>query len=130
MVRKGVASAAGKTDGQFLALTGAVLLVGPLKQTEAEQLVSPINAALVGNVNPFAGKLRVVVTPFIQDNAWYMFSDPAVLANFVFGFLRGATGPRVRMDETFGYQSLRYTVEHDFGCGAVGYRAGWKNAGA
>ena len=92
MVRKGVASAAGKTDGQFLALTGAVLLVGPLKQTEAEQLVSPINAALVGNVNPFAGKLRVVVTPFIQDNAWYMFSDPAVLANFVFGFCGGLPG--------------------------------------
>lgn len=128
--KRSLPSAAGKTDGQLLNLNAQILLVGPDKETEAQQLVAPIQALQAGNVNPFAGMLRVVVTPYITGNAWYLLADPTILANFAYGFLNGETGPRMRMDEPFGVQGMRFTVEHDFGCGAIDFRAGWKNAGA
>jgi ATP-dependent protease ClpP protease subunit len=128
--KRSLASAAGRTDGQLLNLQAAILLVGPQKETEAQQLVAPINAQQASNVNPFSGQLRIVVTPYITDNAWYVLADPSVLANFAYGFLRGETGPRMRMDEPLGVQGMRFTVEHDFGCGAIDFRAGWKNPGA
>jgi ATP-dependent protease ClpP protease subunit len=128
--RRSLPSAAGRTDGQLLNLNAQILLVGPDKETEAQQLVAPIQALQAGNVNPFAGMLRVIVSPYITGNAWYLLADPAILASFAYGLLNGETGPRMRMDEPFGVQGMRFTVEHDFGCGAIGFRAGWKNAGA
>jgi ATP-dependent protease ClpP protease subunit/phage major head subunit gpT-like protein len=128
-VRRSLAPRAGAT-GQLLNLTASILLVGPDKETEAQTIVAPIQAAQASNVNPFSGTLRIVVSPYITGNAWYLFADPSVLANFAYGFLRGEGGPRMRMDEPFGVQGMRFTVEHDFGVGAIDFRAGWRNAGA
>lgn len=119
-----------RLDGTDLDVTAAVLLVGPDKETVAQQIVAPIQAQQAGNVNPFAGTLSVVVTAKITGNAWYLFADPSRLANFAYGYLQGAAGPRVRMDEPFGRQGVSFTVEEDFGCGAVDWRGGYKNAGA
>jgi ATP-dependent protease ClpP protease subunit len=128
--RRGLPSAAGRTDGQFLNLPAAILLVGPLKETEAQQILSPIQAQQAGNVNPFPGTMRVVVTPYITDNSWYVFADPMRTANFAYGYLRGAAGPRVTTDTPFDSQGVWFKVESDFGCGATDFRGGWKNPGA
>lgn len=119
----------GETDIGWM-LNRFILLVGPDKETEAQQVVAPIQAQQAGNVNPFAGTLQVVVTPKITGNAWYLLSVPEELPNFMYGFLQGAEGPRMRMDEPFGRQGVSYSVEHDFGCGAIEFRGGFKNAGA
>ena len=119
-----------RLDGTDLDVTGAILLVGPDKETEAQQVVAPIQAQQAGNVNPFSGTLRVVTTAKITGNAWYVFADPMVLANFIYGFLQGDSGPRMRMDTPFGTQGVRFSIERDFGCGAVDWRGGFKNAGA
>jgi hypothetical protein len=34
------------------------------------------------------------------------------------------------MDQPFGSQGVGYSVEHDFGAGAIDYRPAYKNAGA
>jgi hypothetical protein len=36
----------------------------------------------------------------------------------------------MRIDEPFGMQGLKVSLEHDFGCGAVDYRGAWRNSGA
>ncbi|MDO9639166.1 MAG: Clp protease ClpP [Pseudotabrizicola sp.] len=117
-------------DGEDLELTPAILLVGPDKELEALQLVADITANESGKVNPFAGKLQVVVTAKITGNAWYVFADPSAAPCFVYGFLEGEEGPRMRMDEPFGQQGMAWSVELDFGCGAIDFRGGFKNAGA
>lgn len=117
-------------DGAALGVAPSILLVGPDKETEAEQLVAPVAAAQAGNVNPFSGRLRVVTTEKITNNAWYLFADPADVPNFVFGFLSGFDAPRMRMDEPFGQQGMALSVEHDFGVGAIDFRGGYKNPGA
>lgn len=119
-----------RLDGTDLSVAAAILLVGPDKETEAQQLVAPIQAQQVGNINPFSGKLTVEVTPKITGNAWYLFADPQMLANFTYGYLDGQTGPRFRTEEPFGRQGVSFTVEHDFGCGAIDWRGGYRNAGA
>ncbi|MBN8294953.1 Clp protease ClpP [Rhodobacter sp. NTK016B] len=116
--------------GHDLGILPSILLVGPDKLTEAQQVVAPIQAAQAGNVNPFAGTLEVIGTAKITGNAWYLFADPADLPNFVYGYLEGATAPRTRMEEPFGMQGMRLSLEHDFGVGAIDFRGGYKNAGA
>jgi ATP-dependent protease ClpP protease subunit len=119
-------------DGQDLAwlLNSFVLLVGPDKETEADQLMTAIQSDSVANVNPFSGRLRKVVTAKITGNSWYLLAEPSVLPNFMYGFLQGQEGPRVRMDEPFGSQGMKFSIEIDFGCGAIDFRGGFKNVGA
>ncbi|HMO09368.1 MAG TPA: Clp protease ClpP [Paracoccaceae bacterium] len=122
--------APGAAGAPFLYLTPAVLLCGPTKEFEALQLLAPIQAAQASNVNPYAGKLQVVVCPWIAGNAWYMFAAPSARATFMYGYLQGEAGPRVRMDEPFGTLGMAWTIQEDFGFGAVDFRGGFKNAGA
>jgi ATP-dependent protease ClpP protease subunit len=119
-----------RLDGSDLDAVASVLLVGPDKETEAQQIVAPIQAQQAGNVNPFSGLLSVVTTAKITGNAWYLLADPDRVPVFMHGFLSGDAGPRVRMEEPFGMQGAAWTVERDFGCGAVDWRGGYKNAGA
>jgi ATP-dependent protease ClpP protease subunit/phage major head subunit gpT-like protein len=123
--RKGIGA-----DAAYLNLTPAILLTGPAKEFEALQLLAPIQAAQASNVNPYSGKLQQVTSPYITGNAWYMFADPADAPVFAYGYLSGEEGPRMRMDEPFGTQGVAYSIEEDFGVGAVDFRGGYKNAGA
>jgi len=119
-------------DGKKLNMAPSILLVGPDKETEAEQLVAQIQPQEAGNVNPFAGRLTPVTTAQITDNSWYLLTgaDRPGGALWVHGFLTGAAAPRIRTEEPFGKQGMSMSVEHDFGLGAVDFRGGWKNPGA
>lgn len=117
-------------DGADLGIDAAILLVGPDKELEAQQLLAPIQAQQAGSVNPFSGSLQLVVTPKLTGNSWYVFANPADVPNFIYGFLSGYEAPRLRMDEPFGYQGTALTIEHDFGVGAVDFRGGYRNIGA
>ena len=108
----------------------AIILVGPDKETEAQQLIAPIQAQQAGNVNPFSGTLEIVTSNQLTGNSWYLFAEPDVSPVFMYGYLSGEEGPRMRMDEPFGTQGMSWTVELDFGAGAIDYRGGYKNAGA
>ena len=120
----------GVSGESFLAVEPRILLTGPDKEFEAMQLLAPIQAAQASNVNPYVGKLTPATTPYISGNAWYMFADPAAVPVFMYGYLQGEEGPRLRTDEPFGQQGVAYSVELDFGCGATDFRGGFKNAGA
>lgn len=115
-------------DGNTLNIVPNILLVGPNKELEAEMLVAQITPTSSANVNPFSGRLTVVVTPEITDNAWYLLS--AVNPAWIYGYLEGSEAPRLRADEPFGRQGWSMTLEHDFGLGAADFRPAYKNAGA
>lgn len=119
-------------DGAKLNLTPKILLVSPDKEVEANQFVTQITPALGSSVNPFSGKLQVVVSAELTGNAWYLFADPNMPGGqcFVYGYLNGAEAPRLRTDQPFGVQGWSMTLEHDFGFGAVDFRGTYKNAGA
>lgn len=117
-------------DGADLELPAAVMLVGPAKETEAQQLLAPIQAQQAGNVNPFSGSMTLAVTAKITGNAWYVFASPDVAPCFEWGLLEGYEAPRFRIEDVFGVDGTSLTLQHDFGCGAIDFRGGYRNAGA
>jgi ATP-dependent protease ClpP protease subunit len=105
----------------------AVLIVGPERETEAEQFLAPVLAANQLNINPLAKSLRLVVTEEIEDAKWFLAVDKARKTHsFKHGYLDGYRAPRVRVDDPFGSQGTRMTIEHDFACGAVGYMGAYR----
>jgi hypothetical protein len=123
----GVKGAAGV---QPLNIAPSLILTGPDKETEAQSIIAPIQAQQVGNVNPFSGTLKNVTDANITGNTWYVFADPAVLPNFIYGYLRDAEGPMMVQNQPFNVDGVSLRVLHDFAVGQVDYRGGQKNPGA
>ncbi|MEM9734248.1 MAG: head maturation protease, ClpP-related [Pseudomonadota bacterium] len=117
-------------DGRPIRVQPTILLVGPDKQLEAQQLVTNVTPNETGRVNPFSGTLTVVSPSYLSGNAWYLLSAPSANSNYVWGYLNGYEAPRLRMEDHFGQQGVGVSLEHDFGVGAMDFRAGYKNPGA
>ncbi|WFS01599.1 Mu-like prophage major head subunit gpT family protein [Rhizobium tumorigenes] len=117
-------------DGNpLLSNQAAILMAGPDRITSAEMLVAAITPATLANINIFSGRLTTMSTAQLTDFAWYLFPRPELGSNYRWGYLEGYEAPRVRIENPFGRQGMAMSVEHDFGCGAVDYRYGYKNAG-
>jgi hypothetical protein len=109
----------------YLNVPPRIILTGPAEETVADQMVTAISPTLTTSVNPFSGRLRAVADANITDKSWYLFTDPGRVPCFIYGFLNGANGPRVRTFEPFGVQGVKISLEHDFGCGAIDYRGAY-----
>ena len=119
-----------RLDGNVMGLAPRILLVSPDKETEAEKITTDVQARVSTDVNPFSGRLETVVAPQLTGNAWELYTDAAMGSNWQWGLLDGYTAPRMRTDEPFGQQGIAFSLEHDFGCGAVDFRFGARNPGA
>ena len=117
----------GKTP---IAATPRYLLVHPERETEAEQALAVINANTVGDVNPFGGRMQLLVEPRLTDeSAWYVFADPSQIACFEHAYLSGAQGPQIATREGWNVLGMEMRVVLDFGAGAVDWRGAFKNEG-
>lgn len=109
----------------------SILVCGPNKETQAEKMLAQVGATKSDDVNIFSGKLSLLVTESITNNAWYLLVDKQKRThNFKHGYLDGARAPRVRVNDPFGKQGMGMTLEHDFAAGGVNSRGAYKNAGA
>jgi HK97 family phage prohead protease len=106
------------------------LVVGPAKETEAEQLLTTLAAAQVDEVNPFPGKLELLVDQRITGNTWYLFADPAQAPVVEYATLRGQ-GDGVSTATRLGFEvdGVETKARVDFGAGVVDYRGAYKNPG-
>ncbi|WP_296077770.1 prohead protease/major capsid protein fusion protein [uncultured Agrobacterium sp.] len=107
----------------------AVLLVGPEQETYAEKLVALTTATNIDEVNPFAGKLRVMVENRIEGRGWYLFADPAQRPALMHGYLDGAPGPQVESEEGWRTLGTEFRCILDFGCGVLDWRSIYFNPG-
>lgn len=117
-------------SGAIMGVAPKILLVSPDKELEAEQVIAPIVPGQTTAVNPFSGKLEVVVAPQLAGNAWELYADPRFGTNWTWGLLDGFKAPRLKVEEVFGQQGVKVSLEHDFGCGATDFRFGFRNPGA
>jgi HK97 family phage prohead protease len=106
------------------------LVVGPELETTAEQVLASIYAATVDDVNPFGGKLSLLVEPRISGNRWYVFADPAALPCLEYAYLSSAQGPQMASREGWDVLGMEYRVVLDFGAGAIDWRGAYLNPGA
>lgn len=117
------------TAKRVLNMFPSILLVGPDKELEAQQLIAPIQAQQSGNVNPFAGTLELVVDANLTGNQWYLFCNPDLAEAFIYGYLRDASAPMLATQNQFNMDGVSMRVLHDFGVGQVDFRPTYKNVG-
>jgi hypothetical protein len=122
-------------DGIPLNIAPTIIIAGPQKQTELEQLLSTsLLATQISNINPFNGggmtSLKPAIDAYITDNAWYLFADPMAAPTFVYGYVSGFEGPRFAIDQPFRQDGLSLKVVEDFGFGGIDWRGAYRNAGA
>tara|TARA_A100001391_G_scaffold101236_1_gene67283 strand:+ start:37 stop:1998 length:1962 start_codon:yes stop_codon:yes gene_type:complete len=117
-------------DGLKLNLTAKILLCGPDKETEAEQIMASILAAESGKVNPFSGKLTVVSDAEVAGTKWYTLAEPGEAETLCYGYLNGREGPMMAAREGWDFDGAEFRVIHDFAAGATDYRGGDYNPGS
>ncbi|WP_395698731.1 prohead protease/major capsid protein fusion protein [Methylocella sp.] len=115
-------------DGKPIAVTPKYLIVAPELETQAEQILASLTPRQVADVNPFSGKLTLIVDPYLTGLQWYLAADPAQIDGLEYAYLEGAEGPQVETQVGFDVDGVRFRVRLDFGCGFVDWR-GWHRNG-
>ena len=116
-------------EGGFITVRPAYLVVGPAKETEAEQFLTAVAAAQTSNVNPFVGKLQLIVEPRITDNSWYLFADPAAIDTIEFSHLEGQEGVYIETQAGFDVDGVKTKARLDVGGAPIDWRGMYKNPG-
>jgi hypothetical protein len=109
------------------------LVVPAALETTAEQLVTTVQPRNSSDVNPFGGKLQLIVDPrldAVSSTAWYLSADPAMIDTIEYSYLDSAAGPEVMMQTGFEVDGIQMKVRLDFGAGIIDYRGLYKSNGA
>ncbi len=106
------------------------LLVSPTKETQAETVLATLTPASTSNVNPFSGKLSLLVEPRLSGNRWYVFAEPGAQPVLEYCYLSSAQGPQLASREGWNVLGMEFRVVLDFGAGVVDHRGAYSNAGA
>ncbi len=117
-------------SGQLISVSPKYLVVGPAIETAAEKFLASITPATTSNVNPFAGKLTLVVEPRLTGNGWYVVADPAEVDGLEYAHLEGEPGPQIETRSGFDVDGVETRVRLDFGAAFMDWRGWYRNAGA
>jgi hypothetical protein len=120
--------------GRFLNVTPATLVVGPLKEGEANQFTSAnFVAAKSSDINPeYNRSLSVTVEPRITDLSWFLASDPNAqpIDTIEYAYLAGHEGLQVDQRQGFEVDGVDIKARIVVGAKAIDYRGLYKNPGA
>lgn len=116
-------------DGEQMGLTPKYLIVGSDLETDAQRLISPITAAVTGEVNPFASTLELIVDPLIEGKSWIVAADANVGDAIELAELRGYEGVQIEevfdpMNDGFAWRARTFSGAHP-----TGYRGFVKSNG-
>lgn len=106
------------------------LVVSPALETAAEKLLTSIQPSTTADVNPFGGKLSLIVEPRLTGNGWFIFGDPATAPVLEYAYLSSAQGPQLSSRDGWEVLGREFRVTLDFGAGATDHRGAYRNAGA
>jgi hypothetical protein len=105
------------------------LVVGPAKETEAEQVLAALSPATTANANPFSGKLELVVDPRQTGNSWRLFADPSQFPVVEYANLEGQEGLYTDTRSGFDVDGVEFKARIDHGTALMGYRGTYMNPG-
>jgi hypothetical protein len=118
-------------NGRPIAITPKFLVVPPELETTAEVVVAAIAAAKTDDVNPFGGKLEVVVDSRLEDTGrWYVAADPVTVDGLEYSYLQGAEGPQTESKAGFEVDGVQVKVRLDYGAAFLDHRGWYTNEGA
>ena len=106
------------------------LIVGPDSETDAEKVLTTIYPATAEDVNPFTGKLQLVVEPRLTGAGWYLMADPARIASIQYAYLASAPGVQIQRMDAWETLGMSFRAFLDFGCGWLDWRGAYHATGA
>lgn len=110
-------------SGQLIMVTSKYLVVSPENEYNAEIALAEIAPATSADVNPFAGKLTLIVEPrFATSKRWYLAADPGEIDGLIYAYLEGEEGPQTETRTGFDVDGIE--VRLDFGTAFADWR-GW-----
>lgn len=102
--------------------TPKFVVCGPEMETALERALAAITPATVENVNPFAGRLQLLVEPRLTGTDFYVAAEPAQAAAFVIAHLGAAPGPQVQRQDAWNTLGVSFRCWLDVGTGFAGWR--------
>ena len=107
------------------------LVVPPELELAAEQVLAAIQPTTTDDVNPFGGKLELLVeTRLSSATRWYLVSDPATTEGLEYSYLQGEEGPQIESKQGFEIDGMAFKVRLDFGAAFLEHRGWFRNTGA
>lgn len=120
--------------GRFTYATPATLVVGPLREQQANQFTSANYVATRnGDINPeYNRTLSVTVEPRINDYSWFLAADPNAqpIDTIEHAYLAGHEGLQTEQRQGFEVDGVDIKGRLVFGAKAIDHRGLFKNAGA
>ncbi|WP_143078219.1 Mu-like prophage major head subunit gpT family protein [Devosia psychrophila] len=117
-------------NGDLVSIVAKFLIVPAALETAAEQLLATITATTANDVNPFGGKLELVVEPRLKSaTAWYLSADPQQYPSLEYAHLEGEEAPRLDQRVGFSIDGMEFKVALDFGAAITDFRGLYKNPG-
>ena len=109
------------------------LLVPAALESQAEKYLAATQPAQASQVNPFSGKLELLVDPRLDEKSatrWYVVADPALAPVIEYAYLSGSEGVQTETRAGFEVDGVQVKARLDFGAGAIDTRGIFRNAGA
>lgn len=120
----------GLDGATIIAAAPRCVLVPATLETDAEQVLASIQPSTVDDVNPFGGKLSLLVEPRLTGATWYVFADPARLAAMQYAYLSSAQGVQIQRTEAWDTLGMKFRAFLDFGAGWLDWRGAHRIPGA
>lgn len=127
--RKALRDQKGLDNETPLSLKPQFLLVGSGNETTAEQIIAATTPSATEEVNPFSGKLSLLVEPRLEEDAWRLFASPDQAPILEIAYLNGVQQPKLETREGWNTLGTEFRAILDFGCGITGWRGAYLNEG-
>ena len=118
-------------NGRPIAVAPKFLLVPPELETTAELVLASVQATRTEDVNPFGGKLELLVEARLADTGrWYVAADPVSAEGLEYSYLQGQEGPQTESRPGFDVDGVQVKVRLDYGAAFLDWRSWYMNEGA
>jgi len=120
-------------NGRVVNFIPRYLVVPAALETAAEQLLTAVEATKQTDVNPWPGKLELIVDPRLDAVSalrWYVVADPSRFDGLEYAYLDTENGPVIDTRAGFDVDGVETKVRLDFGAGFVEHRGWYANPGA
>ena len=133
--QRSVGEPAAGDETDYIRAEPRLLVVGRENEDDARRVLAPITAQTVGDVNPYANSLDLVVDLFIEETSsevepWFIMADPNGIGALEYAYLNGRDAVGVEMRPAWTTTGMEYRILHDFGVAWTDTRGVWKNNGA
>lgn len=118
-------------EGDYINVAPRFLIVGPDKETEAQQLINAtIVATKTADTNVFRGAAEIITEARITGNKWFLAADPSQIDTIEYAFLDGEGELFTEQRTGFDIDGLEIKARMVFAAKAIDHRGLFYNPGA